>query len=173
MTLKSSTKWGTKRLSRMHSPRKNEDVEALVYAISIIQPDWIAEAKDEWENDEKIWTFIQKLQQDPSTTNTFRWKDEFLWYTDRLYLGKSFELKKKVLSKFHSSLIRGHSSFLKTYHMVKKYFFWDGLKTGVQKFVVECLVSNKIKWKQLRPLVSYNHFPFQVKCGHRSRWILS
>ena len=41
--------------------RKDEDVEALLYAISIIQPDWIAEAKDEWKNDEKIWTFIQEL----------------------------------------------------------------------------------------------------------------
>ena len=29
--------------------RKDGDVEALLYAISIIQPDWIAEARDEWE----------------------------------------------------------------------------------------------------------------------------
>ena len=42
--------------------RKYEDVELLLYAISIIQPDWIAEVMDEWKNDEKIWTFIQKLQ---------------------------------------------------------------------------------------------------------------
>ena len=27
--------------------RKDEDVEALLYSISIIQPDWIAEASDE------------------------------------------------------------------------------------------------------------------------------
>ena len=33
--------------------RKYEDVEALLYVISIIQPDWIAEAMDEWKNDEK------------------------------------------------------------------------------------------------------------------------
>ena len=32
---------------------KDEDVEALLYVISIIQPDWIAEAMDEWKNDEK------------------------------------------------------------------------------------------------------------------------
>ena len=38
--------------------RKYEDVEAFLYAISIIQPDWIAEAMDEWKNDEKIWAFI-------------------------------------------------------------------------------------------------------------------
>ena len=41
--------------------RKDEDVEALLYAISIIQLDWLAEAMDEWKNEEKIWTFIQKL----------------------------------------------------------------------------------------------------------------
>ena len=31
--------------------------------------------------------------------------------------------------------------------MVKKYFFWDGLKTDVQKFLEECLVfqQNKVE----------------------------
>ena len=57
---------------------KDAHVEALLYAISIIQPDWIAEPKDEWKNDKKIWTFIQKMQQDPSASNTFRWKDDLL-----------------------------------------------------------------------------------------------
>jgi len=41
--------------------RKNEDVEVLLCAISIIQPDWINEARDEWKNDEEVWTLIQKL----------------------------------------------------------------------------------------------------------------
>ena len=38
--------------------RKDEDVEALLYSISIIQPYWILESRDEWKNDEEIWTFI-------------------------------------------------------------------------------------------------------------------
>jgi hypothetical protein len=42
--------------------RKDEDVEALLCAISIIQPDWIIEARDEWKNDEKVWTLIERLQ---------------------------------------------------------------------------------------------------------------
>jgi hypothetical protein len=33
--------------------RKDEDVEAFLCAISIIQPNWIIEARDEWKNDEK------------------------------------------------------------------------------------------------------------------------
>jgi hypothetical protein len=39
--------------------RKDEDVEAFFCAISIIQPHWITEARDEWKNDEKVWTLIQ------------------------------------------------------------------------------------------------------------------
>jgi hypothetical protein len=33
--------------------RKDEEVEAFLCAISIIQPDWIIEARDEWKNEKK------------------------------------------------------------------------------------------------------------------------
>jgi hypothetical protein len=42
--------------------RKDEDVEAFLYAISFIQPDCIIEARDEWKNDKKVWTLMQRLQ---------------------------------------------------------------------------------------------------------------
>ena len=41
--------------------RKNEEGEALLCAISIIQPDWITKARDEWKKEKKVWTLIQKL----------------------------------------------------------------------------------------------------------------
>ena len=41
--------------------RKDEDVEALFCAISIIQLDWINEARDEWKKDEEVSSLIQKL----------------------------------------------------------------------------------------------------------------
>ena len=47
--------------------RKDEDVEALFCSIYIIQHDWINEARDEWKNDEEVWTLFQKLQQDLCT----------------------------------------------------------------------------------------------------------
>ncbi len=43
-------------------------------AISIIQPKWITEARDEWKNDKEMWSLIQKLQQNPNTYDTFSWK---------------------------------------------------------------------------------------------------
>ena len=41
--------------------RKNEEVEALVCAISIIQPDWITEARVELKKDKEVWTLIQNF----------------------------------------------------------------------------------------------------------------
>jgi hypothetical protein len=130
--------------------RKDEDVEAFLYAISIIQPDWIIEARDEWKNDEKVWTLIQRLQQDSSASDTFTWKNDSLWYKDLLYLCKNSQLKQKVLLELHTSLVGGHSGFLKTYHRVKKDFFWDGLKTDVQRFVAECLVCQQNKVETIK-----------------------
>ena len=97
--------------------------------------------------DEEVWTLIQKLQQDPSTSDTFSWKNYSLWYKDRLYLCKNSQLKQNILLELHRSPLGGQSGFLKTYHRVKKEFFWDGLKSDIQKFVVECLVfqQNKVE----------------------------
>ena len=68
-------------------------MEAFLYVISIIQPNWITKASDEWKKDEEVWTLIQKLQQYPSTSDTFSWKNDSLWYKDRLYLCNNSQLK--------------------------------------------------------------------------------
>jgi hypothetical protein len=130
--------------------RKDEDVEAFLYAISIIQPDWITEERDEWNNGEEVWTLIQRLQQDSSASDTFTCKNDSLWYKDCLYLCKNSQLKQKVLLELHTSLVGGNSRFLKTYHRVKREFFWDGLKTDVQRFLVECLVFQKNKVETIK-----------------------
>ena len=56
-----------------------KDFKALLFSFSIIQPDWINQASDEWKNDEEVWALFQKLQQYPITSNLFRWKKGSLW----------------------------------------------------------------------------------------------
>ena len=48
-------KWQPYPMGRLF---KDEDVEALFFAISIIQPDWINEARDEWKKDKEVWPLI-------------------------------------------------------------------------------------------------------------------
>lgn len=137
--------------------RKNKDVEALLCALSIIHPDWIIEAREEWKNDPSVWKLIQQLQMDPSVSNTFVWNNGSLWYKDRLYICKESQLKQKVLMELHTSPIGGHLRFLKTYHRVKKEFFWEVLKNDVQRFVAECLVCQQNKVESVTIRVFYNH----------------
>jgi hypothetical protein len=40
----------------------------------------------------------------------------------------------------NTSPIGGYLGFLKTYHKLKKDFFWEGLKNDVKKYVSEFLV---------------------------------
>jgi len=54
-------KKGKKNVMAYALSRNDEDVEAFLCAISIIQTDWIIEARDEWNNDENVWTLIQRL----------------------------------------------------------------------------------------------------------------
>ena len=121
----------------------------------IIQPDWIVEVREEWKNDPLMQTLIQHLQKDPSVQNTFVWKNDSLWYKDCLYICKESQLKQKVFLELHTSPVGGNLGFIKTYHRVKKEFFWEGLKSDVQRFMEKCLISqqNKVETVKTRGLL--------------------
>ena len=125
-------------------------MEALICAISIIQLDLITKPRDELKEDKEVWTLIQNLQQDPSTSDTFSWKNDSLWYKYCLYLCRNSKLKQNILFELHTYPLEGHLGFLKTYHRVKKEFFWDGLKSNIQKFVVECLIFQQSKVETIK-----------------------
>ena len=61
-----------------------------------------------------MWTLIQKLQQDPSTFDTFSWKNYSLWYKDHLYLCNNSQIKQNILLELHTPPLGGHSRFLKS-----------------------------------------------------------
>jgi hypothetical protein len=130
--------------------RKDEDVEAFLCDISIIQPDWIIEVGDEWKNDKKHVESHSKVAPGFHCIRYIYMKNDSLWYKYCLYLCKNSQLKQKLLLELDTSLVGGHSGFLKTYHRVKKEIFWDGLKTDVQRFVAECLVCQQNKVETIK-----------------------
>ena len=74
----------------------------------------ITEARDEWKNDKDVWTLIQTLQQDPSTFETFSWRNDSLWHKDHLYICNNSQLKQNILLEVYTSHLGGHPGILKT-----------------------------------------------------------
>ena len=130
--------------------RKDENDESLLCALSILQANWVEEAKAEWQNDVATSNLIQQVKSDPSSSDKFFLKGDILWYKEWLYLCKNSTLKHKILKELHESPIGGYSTFLKIYHQVKQDFFWEGLNVDVQKFVVECLVCQRNKEETIK-----------------------
>jgi len=54
-------------------------------------------------------------------------------------------LKVAVLQQVHNSHLGGHSRFLKTFHRVKRDFYWPGLREDVKKHVKECDTYQRLK----------------------------
>ena len=64
--------------------RKLEYIEGILCAISLPQSDWVEEEKIEWKQDHKTCYIVQQLQEDPNALDKFMWKNDLLWYQDRL-----------------------------------------------------------------------------------------
>jgi hypothetical protein len=75
--------------------RKDEKDEALLCTLSILQEDWVEEAKEECKNDVTNSNLIQQLQNDPSSLDKFCWKGDTLCYKDKLYILQAFLSQKK------------------------------------------------------------------------------
>jgi hypothetical protein len=55
-------KKGKKNVVANALSRKDDDVAAFLCVIAITQPNWMIYTRDEWKNDENVWTLIQRLQ---------------------------------------------------------------------------------------------------------------
>jgi hypothetical protein len=73
--------------------RKEEEAKRSLCVISILQFDWVEEARIEWKQDQKVCKIIQQIQEDPSALDKFLWKHDLLWYIYHLYLCKKSQLK--------------------------------------------------------------------------------
>jgi hypothetical protein len=112
--------------------------EGSLFSLSFIFADWFQIVFQEWWQDPKISSLIQKLQHDPQASPGYSWHNQELQYKGHMYLSKQPTLKSKVLSEFHGSPTIGHSGFAKTYERDKRSFFWASIKQEIHTFVVEC-----------------------------------
>ena len=87
-----------------------------------------------------------------------------LLYKERLVLPKGSTLIPPLLNEYHSSLVGGHSRFLRTYKRMAGDIYWEGMKKDIKCWVDECSVCQQKKYQALSPTGLLQPFPipFQI-----------
>nr|GFC89878.1 reverse transcriptase [Tanacetum cinerariifolium] len=80
-----------------------------------VEPDLISRIKEAQEEDSKIWTIVENL--------------------DELCVPNDASLREALLTEAHSSPFSVHPGSTKMYHDLKQLFWWSGMKRDVATFV--------------------------------------
>lgn len=76
--------------------------------------------KAELSKDPQMVELMEKLKQYSQRKPSWVYKDNLLFYLDRLVIPHKSSLKEKLLMEFHCTPMGGHGGFLKTYKLLLK-----------------------------------------------------
>jgi hypothetical protein len=77
--------------------------------------------------------------------------DEIIMYRGRIYVPNSQELKNMILKEMHNVPYVGHPGYQKTIAVVKRQYYWPGMKKEVVEYIAKCLECQKVKDEHRHP----------------------
>jgi hypothetical protein len=107
---------------------------------SAVLPAWIAEVVASYDTDERCKKLLTELAIDAAAHEHYTLNRGILRYKGKVVIGDNMELKKKLLSAFHTSEMGGHSGERATFHRLQLVFFWPGMRQQVMDFIKNCHV---------------------------------
>jgi len=94
--------------------------------------------------DPVIKKLIEKVKAQQRVDYELR-SDGALLKHDRIYVPRNVEVKQVILEKAHSAAYAMHPSSTKMYRMLRKFYWWPGMKREIAEYVVRCLVCQQVK----------------------------
>lgn len=101
--------------------------------ISLIQARWVEQVKGAYLQEPQLQELINNHHKGLLDSSQYQVRNGLLFYKGR-HLGGLLPLQREVLHQFHSSPLGAHTGVHKIYAIIKKEFFWHGLKSDVQTF---------------------------------------
>ena len=97
--------------------------------------------------------YTAKLLRDQASSNAKIFLDSqgFLRHDGRIIVPDSDGLRLRVVQQRHDSLAAGHPGQRKTYHLVKRDYWWPQMKAFIQSFVASCDTCHRTKTPRHRP----------------------
>lgn len=67
------------------------------------------------------------------TLSKYHLYDGFLKYNSRMVVTPNSSWRKRLFEEHHCTLIAGHGGVFKTYQMLKRSFYWIGMKKDIKQ----------------------------------------
>ena len=75
----------------------------------------------------------------------YRTSSGIIKFKDTVCIPQKEELKQMILFEVHKSKLSFHPGSTKIYQDLRKYFWWNGMKEDIAKYVSKCLTCRKSK----------------------------
>ena len=111
--------------------KENQDADALsrwdfeeekMQTITAVVPTWSLEIANSNKENHQIQQIIAVLTKSDSQAE-YTYKQGVLKFKGRIYIGKTGELRQKLLELMHASALGGHSGMNYTYKRIKQLFY--------------------------------------------------
>ncbi|KAL0286445.1 UNVERIFIED_CONTAM: Retrovirus-related Pol polyprotein from transposon gypsy [Sesamum angustifolium] len=100
-------------------------------AVTIVIPNWVTDIVRSYDGDDEFLPVIQAKSIDDAAYPMFSQQGGILRKEGRICVGKSTNVKQRIVRVLHDSSICGHSGINGTYQRVRSMFFWGKLKEDV------------------------------------------
>lgn len=108
---------------------------SLATTVTEIIPSWIQEVINSYATDPAAQALLLKLAICSPDDQGYSLQQGLIKRHNQVWIGHNSALRTRLLSSFHDSAIGGHSGTLATYHRIKKFFYWKGLKQDVVDYI--------------------------------------
>jgi transposase InsO family protein len=82
-----------------------------------------------------------------------------LFYQGKNYIPKDFELRKKIVEKYHDPISAGHPGEIETMNAIKEHYWWPGMRSFIKNYVKGCGICQQFKINRSPSNPSYNAIP--------------
>lgn len=122
-------------LSRL--PQK-EAVADRCHPMTVVIPEWIVDIQRSYENDVQAHKILSLIGTAADPDREYKLEAGLLKYKGRIYVGEATDIRRQLITTYHSSSFGGHSGMRATHHRIKMLFYWHGMRGEVERFIREC-----------------------------------
>ncbi|GJV75382.1 retrotransposon-related protein [Tanacetum coccineum] len=119
--------------------------ELLTIITALPSNEFIDTINSMWSTDPVLSGIIKDLQDGSLVNSKYTWQDEQLKRKGKWVVGPNELLRNKMVLRFHSSAVGGHSGVQATFKRLSSFFYWKGMRKSVKEVVRTCDVCQRNK----------------------------